>query len=142
MKRCFLLAICCCLCSSSLLLAPTTARAQDRAGAEGPERIKAVLLRPSGWKVDWKGPAGDDFGEARFTYEARADKVVVRIQQLSRSDRAAIPECERPVTIAAKGATHDGCIDFGIELIFDPKDQDSPFKGKSPRGYRYALKAG
>jgi len=33
-------------------------------------------------------------------------------------------------------------MDPGIELLFDSTDQDYSFKGKSPRGYRYRLKAG
>jgi hypothetical protein len=32
-------------------------------------------------------------------------------------------------------------MDFSIELLFDPKDPDYPFKGKSARDYRYKLKA-
>jgi hypothetical protein len=33
-------------------------------------------------------------------------------------------------------------MDFGIELLVDPMDQDYSFKGKSPRGYRYRRTAG
>lgn len=142
MKRYFLFVISCLICSSSFLVVPTTARAQDRAGAEGPDRIRTLLLRPAGWNVDWTGPSGDSAGKAKFTYEAREDRVLVTIQQLFRSDGATLPNCERAVTITPKGVTHDGCMDFSIELLFDPADQDYSFKGKSPRGYSYRLKAG
>ena len=142
MKRHFLFVISCLACLSSFLVVPTTARAQDRAGAEGPDRIRTLLLRPAGWSVDWTGPSGDSTGKVKFTYEAREDKVLVRIQQLFRSDGASVPNCERAVTITSNGVTHDGCMDFGIELLVDPMDQDYSFKGKSPRGDRYRRTAG
>lgn len=142
MKRYFLLVISCLACLSSFLVVPTTAGAQERAAAEGPDRIGTLLLRPAGWNVDWTGPSGDSTGKATFTYEVREDRVLVRIQQRYRSDGASLPTCERAVTSTPNGFTHDGCMDFGIELVFDPADQERPFKGKSPRGYHYTLKAG
>jgi hypothetical protein len=141
-KRHFLFVISCLACLSSFLVVPTTAPAQDRPAAAGPDRIRTLLLRPAGWNVDWTGPSGDSTGKVTFTYEAREDRVLVRIQQLFRSDGGSVPNCERAVTITPNGVTHDGCMDFSIELVFDPADQEYPFKGKSPRGYRYRLKAG
>ncbi len=138
MKLYFFLVISCVLCFSSLQAIPT-AYAQDQTGAGGPDKIKAVLLRPAGWKADWIGPSGS--GQTEFIYEARGEKVVVKIQNLFRSDGASLLSCERDVTITSDGIKHDGCRDFGITLLFDPKDQDYPFKGKSPRGTEYKLKA-
>ena len=112
-----------------------TAYAQDQTGAGGPDKIKAVLLRPAGWNADF------GHGLAEFIYEARGEKVVVKIYNLSRSDGATLLNCERDVTITSDGIKHDGCRDLGITLLFDPKDQDYPFKGKSQRGYEYKLKA-
>jgi hypothetical protein len=117
-----------------LLIAVQPSFADDRA-----DKIKTLLLRPTGWKVDWSGPSGS--GEAEFIYEARGEKVVAKIQDLSRSDGSSLRSCERDVTITSDGIKHDGCRDLGITLLFDPKDQDYPFKGKSPRGYEYKLKA-
>jgi hypothetical protein len=74
-------------------------------------------------------------------YEARGQQVVVRIQQLFRSDGSALPMCEREVKINSDGMTHDGCMDYGITFLFDAKDQDYLFRGKSPRGYVYKLRA-
>jgi hypothetical protein len=130
--------ISCVLCFSSLQTIPT-AYAQDQTGAGGPDKIKAVLLRPAGWNVDQIGPSGS--GQTEFIYEARGEKVVVKIQNLSRSDGAILKSCERDVTITSDDIKHDGCRDFGITLLFDIKDQDYPFKGKSQRGYEYKLKA-
>jgi len=138
MKLYFFLVISCVLCFSSLQAIPT-AYAQDQTGAGGPDKIKAVLLRPAGWKADWIGPSGS--GHTEYIYEARGEKVVVKIQNLSRSDGSIVTNCERDVTITSDGIKHDGCRDFGITLLFDPKDQDYPFKGKSQRGYEYKLKA-
>jgi hypothetical protein len=119
----------------------TTAVAQEQTGAIGSDKVTAVLLRPAGWKVDWIGPSGSGTGTAEFVYEARGQEVAVRIQQLSRSDGATLPKCERDVKINSDGMEHDGCMDYGITFLFDAKDQDYPFRGKSPRGYEYKLKA-
>jgi hypothetical protein len=134
MKLYSFLVISCVLCFSSLQAIPT-AYAQDQTGAGGPDKIKAVLLRPSGWKADF------GHGLSEIIYEARGEKVVAKIQGLSRSDGASLLSCERDVTITSDGIKHDGCRDLGITLLFDPKDQDYPFKGKSQRGYEYKLKA-
>ena len=99
------------------------------------DKIKTLLLRPTGWKADF------GHGLAEFIYEARGEKVVAKIQGLSRSDGAPLRSCERDVTITSDGIKHDGCRDVGITLLFDPKDQDYPFKGKSQLGYEYKLKA-
>lgn len=138
MKLYSFLVISCVLCFSSLQAIPT-AYAQDQTGAGGPDKIKAVLLRPAGWKVDWIGPSG--IGQAEFIYEARGERVVTKIQALYSSDGPILQSCERDVTITSDGIKHDGCRDLGITLLFDPKDQDYPFKGKSQRGYEYKLKA-
>ena len=138
MKLYSFLVISCVLCFSSLQAIPT-AYAQDQTGAGGPDKIKAVLLRPAGWKADHIGPSGS--GQSEIIYEARGEKVVAKIQGLSRSDGASLLSCERDVTITSDGIKHDGCRDLGITLLFDPKDQDYPFKGKSQLGYEYKLKA-
>jgi len=140
MKLYSFLVISCVLCFSSLQAIPT-AYAQDQTGAAGPDKIKAVLLRPAGWTTDYIGPSGSGQAEFIFIYEACGGKVVARIQGLSRSDGALLLNCERDVTITSDGVTHHGCRDLGITLLFDPKDQDYPFKGKSERGYEYRLKA-
>jgi hypothetical protein len=132
------LVISCVLCFSSLQAIPT-AYAQDQTGAGGPDKIKAVLLRPAGWKVDWIGYSGS--GQSEFIYEARGEKVVAKIHNLSRSDGSSLLDCERDVTITSDGIKHDGCRDVGITLLFDPKDQNYPFKGKSLLGTEYKIKA-
>jgi hypothetical protein len=138
MKPYSILVISCVLCFS-LLQAIPTAYAQDQTGAGGSDKIKAVLLRPAGWKADWIGSSGS--GQTEFIYEARGEKVMVKIQNLYRSDGAILQNCERDVTITSDGIKHNGCRDSGITLLFDPKDQDYPFKGRSQHGTEYKLKA-
>jgi len=99
------------------------------------DKIKTLLLRPTGWKADF------GHGLAEFIYEARGEKVVVKIQGLSRTDGKPNLDCERDVTITSDSIKHDGCRDREITLLFDPKDHDYPFKGKSQLGYEYKLKA-
>ncbi len=132
------LVISCALCFSSLQAIPT-AYAQDQTGAAGSDKIKAVLLRPAGWTADHIGPSGS--GQTEFMYEACGEKVVAKIQGLSRSDGAPLLSCERDVTITSDGIKHDGCRDREIALRFDPNDQDYPLKGKSALGYEYKCKA-
>jgi len=102
------------------------------------DKIKALLLRPAGWKADWSLPGGYDKGEGEWIFEARGDKVVAKILITSRSNP--LP-CEKAVTITSDGVMFDGCFDLDITLRFDPNDQDYPFKGKSGRGYDYKVKA-
>jgi hypothetical protein len=101
-----------------------------------PEKIKALLLRPAGWKADWSGYGGIVKGESEFLFEARGDKVVVKIQNLTNRIT-----CERDVTLTSDGAKFDGCRDLDITLRFDPNDQDYPFRGKSLSGDDYTVKA-
>ena len=74
-----LLVIYCVFYFSSLHAIPT-AYAQDQAGAGGLDKIKAMLFRPTGWEVNYIGPSGT--GQSEFIYEARGEKVVVKIQNL------------------------------------------------------------
>ena len=116
-----------------------TAYAQDQTGAAGPDKIKAMLFRPAGWTADHIGPSGS--GKTEFIYEARGEKVVAKIQGLSRSDGAPLVSCEQEVTITSDGIKHNGCREREITLRFDPNDQDYPLKGKSSLGYEYKFKA-
>jgi hypothetical protein len=100
-----------------------------------PDKIKALLLRPTGWKAEWSLPGWQNKAASELTFEARGEKVVVRIQTPPAAS------CERDVTITSDVVKYDGCQDPEITLRFDPSDQDYPFKGKSPKGMEYALKA-
>jgi hypothetical protein len=122
----------------SSLHAIPTAYAQDQAGAGGLEKIKAMLFRPTGWEVDHIGASGT--GQDEFIYEARGEKVVVKIQNLYRS-AGSLRSCEREVMITSDTIKHDGCRDVGITLRFDPNDQDYPIKAKSSGNYEYKFKA-
>jgi len=102
----------------------------------GPDTIKALLLRPAGWKADWSLPGGYDKGEGEWIFEARGDKVVVKIQNFTRRTT-----CERDVTLTSDGVKFDGCYDVDITLRFDPNDLDYPLKGKSLSGTEYKGKA-
>ena len=141
MKWCFSSVASSLFCLTSLLAVVTTAAPQDNAATEGPGHLKVLLLRPDGWAADWIGPNGDNSGQAEWVYEARGERIVARLRNTSRSDGATLLSCEQNVSIGQDRVRHDGCMDFSIELFFDPKDPDYPLKGKSPRGYRYKLKA-
>jgi len=122
------------LCIAAVLVWAGIAYAQT--APTEPERIKALLLRPAGWKADWSLPGGYDKGEGEWIFEARGDKVVVKIQNFTRPTT-----CERDVTLTSDGVKFDGCRDLDITLRFDPNDLDYPFKGKSLSGTEYKGKA-
>ena len=138
MKLYSFLVISCILFFSSLQAIPTT-YAQDNTGAGGLDKIKAMLLRPAGWKVEHYGT--NKSGLAEFIYEARGENVVVKIQELTRSDGGILMNCERDVTITSYGIKHDGCRAVDITLRFDPDDQNYPFKGASSLNVVYKFKA-
>ncbi len=93
-----------------------------------------MLLRPGGWSGDWS--RSNQTGISEFTFEIRGEKIVAKIRNLTDG-----VNCERDVTITADVVKLDGCIDLGIVLRFDPNDPNYPFKGESPRGFKYKLKA-
>ena len=129
-----LLVICWALCLSPLQVIPT-AHAQDQSIAPGPDKIRAMLLRPWGWIVEWGGQWGP--GEAGFLYEARGEKVVVIIENFTNPGW----NCEREVTITAEGFRHDGCRDNDVIFRVDPTDPAYPFKGKGRLGIDYRFRA-
>jgi hypothetical protein len=104
--------------------------------AGDPGKIKAMLLRPAGWKAEWSEFGTFAKGEGEFLFEARGDKVVVKIQIFTSPTT-----CERDVTLTSDGAKFDGCRDLDITLRFDPNDLNYPFKGKSLSGFDYKATA-
>ena len=109
--------------------------AHDQTGADGPDKIKTLLLRPAGWIFEWISPSYIGLADCKF--EARGEKVVVKIH----NHTPWISNCEQDVTFISDVAKFDACAGgWGIELRFDPKDQEYPFKGKNPKGYQFKLK--
>lgn len=114
-----------------LFTALQPALADDRA-----EKMKDVLLKPSGWIAYWKGCTSANLsGQSEFMYEARGEKVIVKMLTSGRSG------CEREVTITSDGIKHAGCREPQITLSFDPKDNDYSFKGWSAHCSEWKLKA-
>ena len=101
-----------------------------------PERIKAILLRPTGWKADWGKPGGIGKGVSELICEVRGDKIVAKLKNLTYPIT-----CERDVRIIADTVIFDGCNDWDIRLRFDPNDQTYPFKGNGRNGDEYKVQA-
>lgn len=106
--------------------------AQEKATNGGTEKIKAMLLRPGGWLVEWRGNTS---GVIDFIFEERGENVVVKIHNAAWNT-----SCERNVTITGDVVKLDGCSEKNISLNFDPNDNEYPFKGESQCCY-YKLKA-
>jgi len=100
--------------------------------ASGADKIKTMLLRPGGWLVEWRGNSS---GVIDFVFEERGENIVVKI-----NNAAWNITCEREVEITSDVVKLDGCSDTGISLLFDPNDQEYPFKGESQK-VNYKLKA-
>jgi len=143
MKLYSFLVISCVLCFSSLQAIPT-AYAQDQTGAGGPDKIKAVLLRPAGWIGDWINPNTGNSGRSEIVFEDRGEKVVAKIQiTVPGQASTGILSCERDVIISPDTVKFDGCRDQGIILLFDPNDREYTLKSKTKtaNGYEWKLKA-
>jgi hypothetical protein len=105
--------------------------AGGKSAAGGSNEIKALLLRPNGWLVEWRGNSS---GVIDFIFEERGENVVVKIHNAAWNT-----SCERNVTITNNVVKLDACSDTGIELHYDPNDKEYPFKGESPN-VNYKLK--
>ena len=106
--------------------------AQEKSTTDGADKIKAILLRPGGWLVEWRGNSS---GVIDFVFEERGENIVVQINNAAWNQ-----SCEREVNITSDVVKLDGCNDTGISLFFDPNDQEYPFKGES-QNVNYKLKA-
>jgi hypothetical protein len=106
--------------------------AGGKTSAVGSDEIKALLLRPNGWLVEWRGNSS---GVIDSIFEARGEKIVVTINNAAWNQT-----CEREVTITSDVVKYDGCNEKNISLVYDPNDHEYPFKGESPCCY-YKLKA-
>ena len=97
----------------------------------GADEIKAMLLRPGGWTVEWRGASE---GVSDYLFEDRGGKIVVKIETVAWN-----MSCEKDVTIESEAIKFDACYDTGVTLHFDPDDQEYPFKGESQK-VNYKLK--
>jgi hypothetical protein len=100
--------------------------------AEETDKIKAMLLRPNGWLVEWRGASE---GVSDYIFEDRGKNIVVKINTAAWN-----MSCERNVTITSEAVKFDACYDKNISLHYDPNDNKYPFKGESPK-VNYKLKA-
>jgi hypothetical protein len=105
--------------------------AGGKTSAVGSDEIKALLLRPNGWLVEWRGNSS---GVIDFIFEERGENVVVKIHNAAWNQ-----SCERDVLITSDVIKLDGCNEKGIQLYYDPNDKEYPFKGESPN-VNYKLK--
>ena len=94
-----------------------------------------TLLRPTGWRAEWTGPGGSGVTEVIFLRQN--DKVTAKIRLVLPFEMT----CENPVEVGLTTVTFDGCRDPGLKLHYDPKDQDIPFRGSTPRGYEWKFRA-
>ena len=113
-----------------------SAVAQERPAAGGPDKITAMLLRPTGWTVYWRGcTPPPESGESEIVFEAQGAMVVAKLFVLP--DK----RCSSEVAMVSSGYTFRGCRDPGITIAFDPNDQVVPFKGKGHNCPEYKFKA-
>ena len=103
--------------------------------AQPDKPLLETLLRPSGWRAEWAGPGGS--GITEITFLRQGDRVIAKIRLVLPFEMT----CENPVEVSATSVTFDGCRDPGLKLQYDPKAQDIPFRGSTPRGYEWKLRA-
>jgi hypothetical protein len=114
-----------------LLLVDADALAQpSTAGsAVGADKVETILTQQGPWTVYWsrlgaapRPPASAASGTIQFS--RRGDKLMGHMS---------IPvfgqECDFEVTVKDNGFIYPGCARFDKELIYDPADNEFPFKG-------------
>jgi hypothetical protein len=95
--------------------------AQEKTATVGADQIKAMLLRPNGWRAEWHCNNWQSL--LNLVFEDRGKKIVVKIH-----DEAFQDSCKRKVTITSDGFKMASCYSGIVHLIFDPNDQRYPFK--------------
>jgi hypothetical protein len=104
------------------------------ASAQPTDTMMDALLRPTGWRAEWEGPGGA--GVTELVFQRQAEKVIAKIHLIVPFEMT----CENPVTVGPGTVTFDGCRDPALTLVFNPTDQEIPFRGKTPRGYEWRLR--
>jgi hypothetical protein len=94
-----------------------------------------MLLRPAGWRAEWTGPGGS--GVTELVFQREGEQLIAKIRLIQPFEMT----CENPVTVGAGTVSFDGCRDPGLTLLFNPKDEVAPFRGSTPRGYQWTLRA-
>ena len=103
------------------------------------DKIKALLLRPSGWVAYIsKGPSGES-GEGEFLFEEREGNVTVKtIKYLTTPKSVDVVERgEFKVTITSDVIKTHAAGEPNLSIYFDPNDSVYPFKGRGGYGYEY-----
>ncbi len=99
------------------------------------DKMMDSLLRPTGWRAEWQGPGGA--GVTEVIFQRQAETLIAKIRLVTPFEMT----CENPVTVGPDTVTFDGCRDPAVTLTFNANDKDIPFRGKSPRGYEWQLRA-
>lgn len=99
------------------------------------DKMMHALLRPTGWRAEWQGPGGA--GVTEVIFQRQAETLIAKIRLVTPFEMT----CENPVTVGPDTVTFDGCRDPAVTLTFNANDKDIPFRGRSPRGYEWQLRA-
>lgn len=91
----------------------SNAFAQEKTSTIGADKIKAMLLRPNGWIVEWRGNTS---GVIDFIFEERGENIVVKIYNAAWN-----VNCERDVTITSDVIKLDGCSEKKYFTDFRPQ---------------------
>ena len=105
------------------------------ATAQDTDLMMDALLRSTGWRAEWQGPGGA--GVTEVVFQRQGEAVIAKIRLITPFELS----CENPVKVGPETVTFDGCRDPAVTLTFNAKDKDVPFRGKSPRGYEWQLRA-
>jgi hypothetical protein len=107
------------------------AQPSQSGSAMGADGIKAILTEQRRWTVYWSSlgaaprpPASAASGTIQFT--PHGDKIM---GHLSIPDLR--QECEFEVVVKDDRFIYPGCARFDKEMVYDPADQEYPFKGEA-----------
>jgi hypothetical protein len=103
------------------------------------DKIKALLLRPSGWVAYISKGASGESGEVDFMFEERGGNVTVKTTRYLTTPKSveAAEKAEYKVTITADAIRTHAAGDPNLSIYFDPNDSVYPFKGRGAWGWEY-----
>ncbi len=112
-----------------LILIISDLHAQEKPAVDEIDKIKSMLLNEEGWIAEWHCNYWPFDTFTDLSFEDRGKKIVVKI--FNSDNSLTYTSCKRKVIITSDGFQMSGCNEGNVQLIFDPKDQRYPFKGKN-----------
>ena len=103
------------------------------------DKIKSLLLRPSGWVAYISKGSSGESGEAEFLFAEREGNVTVKTIRYLTTPKSgdAVERNEFKVTITSDAIKTHASGEPNLTIHYDPNDSVYPFKGRGGYGWEY-----